>query len=205
MKSEKNVGARIRSLRKGKNLTLKAFAERIGVSLPYLGAVERGEKAANSIIFFGIRREFGVDLTDLAAEDGSVLTQIARGVLPARQIPVLGRISAGFPDIVAEEVTGYISMPSAPSNSFALIVRGDSMEPSIKDGDHVIFIENGAYYPGDVLVVLNEWGEASMKRLKEKEGEKYLVPDNTSYPALTPNEHYRIIGKVVKVWRDVRF
>lgn len=120
-------------------------------------------------------------------------------------IPVLGGISAGFPNIVSEEVISYISLPSAPVNSFALIVKGDSMAPTINNGDHVIFVENGYYYPGDVLVVLNEWGEATLKRLKERDGKKLLVPDNPNYPTMEPNDNYQTKGKVVAVWRQVRF
>lgn len=56
------VGTKIRELRKKLKLSLQAFAERVGVSYGYLGQVERGEKAVNATIIFGIRREFGVDL-----------------------------------------------------------------------------------------------------------------------------------------------
>jgi SOS-response transcriptional repressor LexA len=48
-------------------------------------------------------------------------------------------------------------------------------------------------------------GDATLKRLRMKDGIKYLVPDNPASPTISPNENFKVIGKVVKVWRDVRF
>lgn len=126
-------------------------------------------------------------------------------VIPIKEIPVLGRISAGFPNLATQEVIEYISIPGTPENGFALVVRGGSMEPSFRDGDYVIFVEDADYKSNDVLIVLDEWGEAMVKRLKEKGGKRYLVSDNPAYPVVEPNEHFRVIGKVVKVWRDIKF
>ena len=130
---------------------------------------------------------------------------LPKSMLQVNEIPVLGRISAGWPNIAAEEIIEYISIPGTPENTFALVVKGASMEPTFRDGDYVLFVENGEYKSNDVLIVLDEWGEAMVKRLKLKEGKKFLTSDNTAYPVVEPNEHYRIIGKVVKVWRDIKF
>jgi repressor LexA len=159
------------------------------------GEEDRGVETGLVKIFLGKAR---------LAQDGT-LEDIPQHLQLPRPIPILGKVSAGFPSYAREEVIGYTYHSEVPRNAYALVVRGDSMEPTIRDGDHVIFTNNGEYTPGDVLVVLNEWGEATLKRLKEKEGVNYLVPDNNIYPSLAPNEHYKIIGKVVKVVRDVRF
>jgi repressor LexA len=155
-----------------------------------------------------IAKALGVDVAVLTSEEivsfaGSTVRP--SNVLAVNEIPVLGRISAGFPNIASQEVLDYISIPGAPKNSFALIVRGASMEPTFRDGDYVLFIENGDCGANDVLIVLDEWGEAMVKRLKEREGRRFLVSDNPAYPVIEPNEHYRTIGKVVKVWRDIKF
>ena len=145
----------------------------------------------------------------LETGEGEIFTQVVgrpvQGKITIHEIPVLGRISAGFPNIAAEEIIEYISIPGTPENSFALVVKGASMEPTFRDGDYVLFVENGEYKTNDVLIVLDEWGEAMIKRMKEKEGKRFLTSDNPAYPVVEPNEHYRIIGKVVKVWRDIKF
>lgn len=43
-----------------------------------------------------------------------------------------------------------------------------------------------------------------LKRYREKDGKIYLTSDNYEYPTITPNEHYKIIGKVIAVWRKIK-
>jgi SOS-response transcriptional repressor LexA len=58
--------------------------------------------------------------------------------IPLRTIPVLGRVPAGFPDqIPSQEIIEYISCPDAQPSSYALIIKGDSITPTIKDDDYV--------------------------------------------------------------------
>lgn len=45
---------------------------------------------------------------------------------------------------------------------------------------------------------------AMVKRYREKDGKQYLVSENTAYKAVEPNEHYRIVGKVVDMWRRLK-
>ena len=115
-------------------------------------------------------------------------------------VPVLGRVPAGFPDTIAEEIIEYISLPDAPKNSYALKVKGDSMLPTIREGDYVIFINDGDIKHGDVVVVNNEFGDSMIKRYRKKGAEVFFVSDNPEYKPFQPNEHYRIIGKVVDIW-----
>ena len=115
-------------------------------------------------------------------------------------VPLLGKVSAGFPQLVAEDIIEYISMPDAPNNAYVLIVKGDSMSPEIRDGAYVMFIQNGEYKNGDIVVVNNEWGETMCKRFRSREGKFYLTSDNPEYPAIEPNENYRIIGRVIESW-----
>lgn len=126
--------------------------------------------------------------------------------LPIRPIPVLGRVPAGFPDERTEEILEYISLPNVPAGAYALIVHGDSMAPAIRSGDYVIFVPGGDdVRNGDVVIVNNEWGESMCKRFREKDGEKLLVSDNPEYQAVQPNKNFRILGKVIKVWRNIEF
>ena len=122
------------------------------------------------------------------------------GAKKAIQIPVLGKIPAGFPDTIAEEIVEYISLPDAPKNSYAIRVKGDSMSPNIKDGDYVLFINDGTLKSGDVVIVADEWNDAMVKRYRIKNREPLFCSDNPEYPCFKPNEHYRIIGKVVDIW-----
>lgn len=121
-------------------------------------------------------------------------------------VPVLARLPAGFPDEVNEEVLEYISVPGIEVNAYAIIVQGDSMNPVIKYGDYVFFTITDIVKNGDVIVVKNEYGESMIKRYQvtEKSGEVRLTNDNPEYPSFRPNEDYKIVGKVIKVWRDIK-
>ena len=57
------------------------------------------------------------------------------------RIPVLGRVVAGVPIEAVEDVLGYEEIPrrlASTGEFFALRVRGDSMLPTLRDGDTVI-------------------------------------------------------------------
>ena len=118
---------------------------------------------------------------------------------PVKQIPVLGKVPAGFPEeIPNDEILEYLNLPDAPKGAYALQVKGDSMSPTIQEGDYVLFVNNGDIRPGDVVIALNEWGDTMIKRLRMKDGKKVLASDNPKYAAIIPNKGYRIIGKVVE-------
>ena len=190
---ENNLGRRLYVFRKSKGMTQGDVAIKLKISVAYVSKIERGEGEPNIHLVEKIE-EFLFD-----RKDDSV-----PGILTVKEIPVLGRISAGFPNIAAEEILEYISIPGTPENSFALVVKGASMEPTLRDGDYVLFVEDGTYKSNDVLIILDEFGDAMVKRLKVRGETKVLVSDNQAYPIVEPNEHYRIIGKVVNVWRNIK-
>lgn len=53
-----------------------------------------------------------------------------------QKIPVLGRVPAGIPNELGENVETYLTIPESPQNCYALKVKGESMEPGIKDGEY---------------------------------------------------------------------
>lgn len=67
-------------------------------------------------------------------------------------VPLVGRIVYGEPITAEQNVEGIFSVPSQWRSDFALLCKGDSMEPSIKDGDLVAIriqsvVENGEWPP----------------------------------------------------------
>ncbi len=119
-------------------------------------------------------------------------------------IPVLGRVPAGIPESLGENVETYITLPGAPPDCYALRVTGESMAPGIAHGDYALFVIDREAKPGDIVVVNDEFGDSMIKRLKEKDGDYYLVSDNPSYPTYQPNESYRIMGVVIGGWRQLK-
>ena len=63
------AGVKLRDIRNGLNLTQKAFAEKLGVSLPYLNQMENNNRPVSAGVVLGLAQEFGFDVTELSTGD----------------------------------------------------------------------------------------------------------------------------------------
>lgn len=75
------AGAKLRELRTRLSLTQKAFAAKLGVSLPYLNQMENNNRPVSSAVLLGLAQEFGFDVTELNAGDTERLVVDLREVL----------------------------------------------------------------------------------------------------------------------------
>ena len=86
-------------------------------------------------------------------------------------------------------------------NCFALRVRGDSMiGAGIISGDLVVVRPQQTAEDGQIVVALLE-DEATVKRLRRKNGDILLHPENPNYPDLD-GANRRILGLVKAVVRN---
>lgn len=67
------AGSKLREQRLKLGQTQKVFAERLGVSLPYLNQMENNNRPVSTTVVVALAREFGMDVTELAAGDGERL------------------------------------------------------------------------------------------------------------------------------------
>ncbi len=63
------AGAKLRETRTRLGLTQKAFAARLGVSLPYLNQMENNHRPLSATVVLALAQEFGFDVTELGAGD----------------------------------------------------------------------------------------------------------------------------------------
>ncbi|PIE11807.1 MAG: Cro/Cl family transcriptional regulator [Rhodobacterales bacterium] len=75
------AGAKLREIRTRLSLTQKAFAERIGVSLPYLNQMENNNRPVSTAVVLALASEFGLDVTELQAGDEARLVSDMREAL----------------------------------------------------------------------------------------------------------------------------
>ena len=116
------------------------------------------------------------------------------------QIPVIGVVTAGLPILAVENQEGSISWDGDPS-CFALRVRGDSMiNAAILPGDLVVVRPQAAADDGQI-VVARIGDEATVKRLRRRSGQVWLMPENDSYSPIDGSEA-EIIGIVKGVIRE---
>lgn len=63
------AGTSLRETRTRSGLTQRVFAERLGISLPYLSQMENNHRPISAGVLLRLAQEFGVDLTTLSAGD----------------------------------------------------------------------------------------------------------------------------------------
>jgi transcriptional regulator with XRE-family HTH domain len=62
---QQTMGAVIRRVRQERSLTLKAFAERVGLSVVYLGEIERGKKYPSAPVLERLATALDLELSDV--------------------------------------------------------------------------------------------------------------------------------------------
>ena len=116
------------------------------------------------------------------------------------QIPVVGVVTAGLPILAVENQEGTICWDGDP-NCFALRVRGDSMVgAAILSGDLVVVRPQQTADDGQI-VVARICDEATVKRLRRRSGQVWLMPENDAYDPIDGTEA-EIIGLVKAVIRE---
>ena len=125
------------------------------------------------------------------------------------RVPVLGRVPAGSPreaiELAEEELLLDPSL-AGEGEIFSLRVKGDSMEGAhICEGDYVLVRVQETAEDGEIVVAVVD-GEATVKRIRQRNGGIRLEPANPAYPPVDVPENalsFRIAGKVVGVFRKL--
>ena len=116
------------------------------------------------------------------------------------QIPIIGVVTAGIPILAVENQEGTMPWDGDP-NCFALRVRGDSMiNAGILSGDKVIVRPQDSADDGQIVVAMID-DEATVKRLRRRNGEVWLMPENENYAPID-GTHAQILGLVKGVVRE---
>lgn len=200
------IGDIIRNRRAELGLTLEEVGNAVGVGKSTVRKWESG-------LISNMRRDRIEALADVLHISPVMLItgqDAAAGTLSSRAalIPVLGRVVAGIPLEAVEEILDWEEIPQAMAETgayFALQVKGDSMEPRMKEGDVVIVRQQEDVENGETAIVLVNGEEATVKRIKKVSGGIQLLPTNPAYDPLYYSAEeietlpVRIIGKVVEL------
>ncbi len=125
--------------------------------------------------------------------------------LPApKLVPILGRVQAGALSTAVQDLEGYVPVESThvSQDLFALRVNGESMTGAgIYPGDLVVVRRQATASSGEIVVALVE-DEATVKRLRIRQGRIELHPENPDFDVITPARYQcLILGKVIEVRR----
>lgn len=90
------AGVKLRETRRNLALTQKAFAEKLGVSLPYLNQMENNNRPISTGVVLALAQEFGFDVTELSVGDAERMVTDMREALAD---PVFGETAPPLADL----------------------------------------------------------------------------------------------------------
>jgi len=211
-----SFGSRLLALRKERKLTQVQLAKLVGVSDVTIGYWEKDQNKPGGLSLTKLARYFGVSENYLLTgkEDAS---NVSPSSLGAMQVPIISWVQAGLWTSESEAqtpegTTEYLLTTELHSmGTFALKVRGKSMEPEFKEGDTIVVDPDLAPNPGDFVIASNGSDQATFKKFRSRgrsqEGEDVfeLIPLNADYETLhSALEPISIIGVVVEHRRNMR-
>lgn len=125
----------------------------------------------------------------------------------AREIPVIGQVTAGLPMYAQQEWDGSIIVDGARfrgENLFSLRIRGDSMKDAgILNGDLVICEPRQYAENGEIVAALIHGEEATVKKFYHHSDHIEMRPANRVYKTMRYSFSELLVqGKVIGVIRD---
>jgi repressor LexA len=175
----------------GSSPTMTEIGEAMGIKSK--GTVHR---YVNSLIEKGYLEKSGSGWRNLAL--------VVSDEDPVGSLPLAGKIAAGQPieAIEGRESIDVNELLVRPGR-FVLQVSGDSMvEAGILDGDWVVIESRSSARDGEIVVALVDGEDATLKRLRRKDGMVELVPENASMqPMVYEGDRVQVQGVLVGVMR----
>lgn len=201
MKSNEEVIKYLNELRKQQKISISELARKVDMSKSTVSQYFNGKLQFPLNRAHDFARALGVTTDDLLGLDLSKVNPINR----LTKIPLLGTIACGDPILADENITSFLVEPAdyLPSGKlFYLRAKGQSMEPTIKNGSLVLIRQQPEVEDGEIAAVLfTDDDEATLKRVKRSGDTMILLPDNRRYePIIVSKDNpVRILGKAVRV------
>ena len=112
-------------------------------------------------------------------------------------VPIIGEIACGTPITAEQNIEGYADLPDRCHADFALRCNGNSMEPTIINGDLVLIRQTPDVQNGQIAAVGID-GEATLKHVYRQGDQIICVSENHAYaPQTFPAQDVTIYGLAV--------
>ena len=195
----------IKTLRAARGLNQVELAKKLNVSKQSISNWENNNIQPSIEVLVKLARFFSVSTDYLLGCAPAPITSAVAAADGPREfpIPIIGTVRAGFGAFAFEEDYGEeYARVKDPGSYFYLLVKGDSMEPRISDGDLALVHRQPTLENGDLGVVIFGEGEGTLKKFIRRGNTIILQPFNNVYaPQIIMGEdleHLYIAGKVVE-------
>lgn len=185
------------------------LARASGVTEGAISQYRKGAYNATQRNLEKIARVLRVPIPWLMGATDSMTFEIPEGfqpMPPMENVPLVGSIACGTPILAEQNIEDTVSIPSEWHASFTLKCKGDSMAPTIQDGDLVAIRIQPEVENGEIAAVRIE-NEATLKRVYLHNDYIELRPDNMSHPSIIRRKNemndVHIEGKAVGLCRGL--
>lgn len=170
----------LRNLRAQKGVSQSELARYLGVARSTVCQYEANRREPDNETLSKLADYFGVTVDYILGREESRPPQRGKG----KWIPVYGEIAAGIPIEAIEDIIDYEEIPNemaATGEFIALRIKGDSMEPRIKEGDVVIIRRQVTIENGEIAAVMVNGDSATLKYIKRENNGLWLISSNQAY------------------------
>lgn len=211
------IGDMIKEYRKRMNLSQREFAAKCGLSNVTISLYEKGINPHTGKpykiefeTYYKLADVMGISVDEMFEQlgDDALVELIPSNIVPIRKfindrkmkkVKVIGKVAAGNRITAYEDDMGEVI---APANvDYALVVKGDSMEPKFMNGDIIYVRKQEDLDYNSQIVVVEIDGESSVKYVyRFNEGILLVSENNAKYPAepvyYKDHDEVKIVGKV---------
>lgn len=203
------LGLGIKSIRLRKKKTLDQVADAMGIHRGTLSKVENGKQGWGEAMLINLAAALDVEVIDFFTEaDRIQYGNTEDGPDLKGTVPLISWIQAGqWQDVIDNLHPGegerIHTTYKVRKHTYALRVRGDSMEPKFPDGAILIVEPNENPEPGSYVIIRQNGGEATFKQLVQDGTNRYLKPLNPRYPIMELKPDAVFCGVVKRMEMDV--
>lgn len=209
-----DIGKMIVSLRNERGWTQTDLAKRLKCSKQAVWMYEKNQRQPSYEMLEAMADVFNVPIGFLISEEDrskAMTKQVGANYIAVDaiiSIPIVGTIRCGPGGLAYQDIEAYVPAANVkhPSECFYLRVVGDSMEPSITEGDLALIRKQDDVESGELAAVVINGEEGTLKRVIKKDGALILQAFNPAYPPRvftgTDINTVRIAGKVIRTEKE---
>ncbi len=211
-----NIGDIIKEYRVKYNITMDDFAQMSGLSKGYISMLEKNENPRTKLPIMpttktlqSVSQALNISVSELMDKLGGRKNE-ENFISPERMVlvPVAGVVRAGSGGLAMYEDMGTESVDVRSlsgydyNDFFYLVVKGDSMEPRLYEGDMVLVRRQASIDSGSYAVVTIDEEEGVVKKVEFDKTSITLISQNHNYPPRKfvgkDMDRVRIVGKVIE-------
>ena len=209
-----DIGKMIVSLRNERGWTQTDLAKRLKCSKQAVWMYEKNQRQPSYEMLEAMADVFNVPIGFLISEEDrskAMSKQVGANYIAVDaivSIPIVGTIRCGPGGLAYQDIEAYVPAANVkhPAECFYLRVVGDSMEPSITEGDLALIRKQDDVESGELAAVVINGEEGTLKRVIKKDGALILQAFNPAYPPRVFTgadiNTVRIAGKVIRTEKE---